>query len=280
MTDWTRLDALIREHGQVALVTLVTARGSTPRDAGASMIVTPAGDIAGSIGGGALEWQAIEQARALIAAGEAGAITTRHALGPDLGQCCGGFVELETGVYSTYDLPDIAGRKAGEDARLTPLLLFGAGHVGRALVMALAPLPFAIDWTDPRESAFPPLAPANTTMIRTDDPAAQITAAPAGAFVLIMTHDHALDFTLVAAALKRPDFPFIGLIGSATKRARFEKRLRLLGLDTARLVCPIGLPEIVGKEPAIIAAGVTAQLLALRSAQRAGAGTKAKATPF
>lgn len=153
----------------------------------------------------------------------------------------------------------------GEDR--TPVLLFGAGHVGRALVLALAPLPFAIRWIDGRADAFPPHVPANATPIRTDDPATEIAAAAPGAFVLVMTHEHALDFAVTAAALGRADLPFVGLIGSATKRARFESRFRNLGLTAERiagLTCPIGLPGIRGREPAVIAAAVAAQLCLLR----------------
>jgi xanthine dehydrogenase accessory factor len=149
-----------------------------------------------------------------------------------------------------------------------PVLLFGAGHVGRALALALAPLPFRLRWIDGRADAFPQHGPANAVMVRSDDPEAEVAAAPTGAFVLVMTHDHALDLAIVAAALARADLPFVGLIGSATKRARFETRLCAAGFGAAleRLVCPIGLPGIAGKEPAIIAAATAAQLLQRTSA--------------
>ena len=156
--------------------------------------------------------------------------------------------------------------RLGEAA--TTLMLFGAGHVGRALVLALAPLPFAVRWLDPRDDAFPPHIPTNATAARLDDPAASFLGAPAGAFVLVMTHDHALDLAIVDAALRRVDLPFVGLIGSATKRARFERRLRAGGIAASRvaaLVCPIGSPAIDGKEPAVIAASVAAQLLEART---------------
>ncbi|MFN3689197.1 xanthine dehydrogenase accessory protein XdhC, partial [Salinarimonas sp.] len=155
----------------------------------------------------------------------------------------------------------------------TPLLLFGAGHVGRALALALAPLPFRLTWVDTRAEAFPAHVPANATPIHTDEPGLEIARAPAGAFVLVMTHSHPLDLALTASALAREDVPFVGLIGSATKRARFEKRFAEIGLPEARiesLVCPIGIPGIAGKEPAIIAAATAAQLLAAREAVRSG----------
>jgi xanthine dehydrogenase accessory factor len=144
------------------------------------------------------------------------------------------------------------------------VLLFGAGHVGRAVVLALSQLPFSVCWIDTREGHFPDYVPANVITIRTDAPEREIDSAPHGAFVLIMTHSHPLDYSVAAAALRRPDLGFVGLIGSATKRARFAGQAEKLGISEqqiARLVCPIGLPDIRDKEPSIIAAGVAAQLL-------------------
>jgi xanthine dehydrogenase accessory factor len=135
-------------------------------------------------------------------------------------------------------------------------------------VLALAPLPFAVRWIDGRADAFPAHVPANARPIRVPDPPAEVDAASPGALVLVMTHDHALDLAVTAAALRRSDLPFVGLIGSSTKRARFERRFREIGLSPARVAalrCPIGLPGIVGKEPAVIAASVAAQLLRERS---------------
>ena len=144
------------------------------------------------------------------------------------------------------------------------VLLFGAGHVGRAVVLALSQLPFSVRWIDTRTGHFPDYVPANVTTVRTDAPEREIDAAPGGAFTVIMTHSHPLDYSIAAAALGRVDLSFIGLIGSATKRARFAGQARKLGIpeqQIARLVCPIGLPDIRDKEPGIIAAGVAAQLL-------------------
>ena len=153
---------------------------------------------------------------------------------------------------------------------LTPLFLFGAGHVGRALVLALAPLPFRVSWFDGRENAFPPHIPANATAIRLSDPEVAIGSAPRGAFVLVTTHEHPLDLALTAAALARPDLPFVGLIGSGSKRARFERRFREIGIADERiagLVCPIGVAGVADKEPAVIAASTVAQLLQARDVQ-------------
>lgn len=162
----------------------------------------------------------------------------------------------------------------------TPLVLFGAGHVGRALVLALAPLPFRIRWLDTRADAFPAHVPANARAIHADEPGLEIARAPPGAFVLVMTHSHPLDMALTAGALAREDLPFVGLIGSATKRARFERRFREVGVPEVRiaaLVCPIGLPGIRAKDPASIAAATAAQLLQAReravSAAPAGTAT-------
>jgi xanthine dehydrogenase accessory factor len=149
----------------------------------------------------------------------------------------------------------------------TDLYLFGAGHVGRALVLALAPLPFRVRWIDPRQEAFPLRVPANATMIHARDPAAELASAPDGAHVLVMTHSHPLDLSIVSRALSEERFAFVGLIGSATKRARFLSQMRAAGMSKSaldRLTCPIGLAGVEGKEPAVIAAAVAAQLLIAR----------------
>jgi len=206
-----------------------------------------------------------------------------RALGPDLGQCCGGRVRLATERLGPEDLPRIEGLAAAEaeegKAAALPVMLFGAGHVGRALVLALAPLPVRVTWVDGRQNAFPRHAPANVAAVEGSDTARLIATAPEGAAILAMTHSHALDLEIVAAALRERRFPYVGVIGSATKRARFVTQLRQAGvaddlIDT--LVCPIGLPEIAGKEPAVIAASVAAQLLLVRgyamAAQMKGSG--------
>ncbi len=318
---WSRLLAVLDDASSAALVTVVAAEGSTPREAGARMIVRPDGAFLGTIGGGALEWELIAEARALLAAAEPARLRIRP-LGPELGQCCGGRVTTLVEVFGPEHRAHVAALATAEergfsteavmpptgprlmrvvctlppghdvekapavllpdrlvetfrDAR-TPLALFGAGHVGRALVLALAPLPFRIRWIDPRDDAFPALLPESATPVLASDPAAEIAAVPPGGFVLVMTHSHPLDLDLSVAALRREDLAFVGLIGSATKRARFEKRMRDLGLTAAalrRLVCPIGVAGVEGKEPAVIAAGVAAQLLAERGRIGKGRGT-------
>lgn len=269
-TPWLRLIDLVEAHGTAALVTVVLTQGSAPREEGAWMAVRPDGAFHGTIGGGRLEWEALAIAREMLASGSRASRGIDRALGPDLGQCCGGRVHLLIQPFTAADLPVLRSRASEPmlDPR-RPVLLFGAGHVGRALAMALAPLPFRLRWIDSRSEAFPALVPANAEPVTTATPEAEIADAPAGSFVVVMTHDHALDLAVTAAALRRGDLPFVGLIGSATKRARFGRRLAELGLSEAahaRLVCPIGLPGIAGKEPAVIAASVTAQLLEIAEA--------------
>jgi xanthine dehydrogenase accessory factor len=156
----------------------------------------------------------------------------------------------------------------------TPLYLFGAGHVGQSLMLALAPLPLAVTWIDPRAGSFPSHVPGNVNCRTGIEPVRLLDQAPDGAFIAIMTHSHALDLDVAAAALMARRFPYVGLIGSATKRARFASTLRQIGLsddDIARLICPIGLTEIRDKAPAAIAASVVAQILIRRDALAAAA---------
>jgi xanthine dehydrogenase accessory factor len=202
--------------------------------------------------------------RSLVAAEEAGPFVTNSRL-TEQGRMAREILDDDTGGRTSTGKVSIKqsfAERFGE-ARNT-VLLFGAGHVGRALVLALSQLPFSVRWIDTRADQFPNYAPANVAIVNTDAPEGQIETAPAGAFVLIMTHSHPLDYSITAAALRRPDLGFVGLIGSETKRARFTShalRLDLCEKQIARLVCPIGLPGIKGKEPCIIAAGVAAQLL-------------------
>jgi len=249
-------------------VTLSRVRGSAPREQGACMLVG-ATRTSGSIGGGHLEFRAIATARQLrarwIASEPPAPHVESHALGPALGQCCGGQVELHYEIAASAALPS--------PTPLFHLQLFGAGHVGRAGQRALRPLPCHVDWIDEREQEFPPdvLAPepehpwpSTLRALAVDAPEAEIATAPPGAFYLVMTHSHDLDFRLGEVILRRSDIGWFGLIGSATKRARFLRRWRDRGVaETAlqRLVCPIGISGIVGKAPEIIAASVAAQLL-------------------
>ena len=314
MTTWATIARFIAAQGGAALVTLAQAQGSSPREVGARMVVAPDGSFTGTIGGGALEWGALAEAQALLARDGAMAKTLDKALGPDLGQCCGGRVLLTIEKFGAADAQAVAmlAKEEGEgvlttvatvgsDGRLlrraaepadgpayetqpdgsirerfgeepTAFYLFGAGHVGRALTVALAPLPFSVTWMDTRPGAIPAQFPVNVTAITQGDPVELLARAPDGAFVAVMTHSHALDLDLVIAALRADRFAYVGLIGSDTKRARFTSAMRKMGMADAmvdRLVCPIGLTTIQDKAPAAIAASVAAQVLIAREALQA-----------
>jgi xanthine dehydrogenase accessory factor len=245
--------------GRAAVVVEVRAtRGSVPREAGTRMLVA-ADAVLGTIGGGQLELQAIADARALLLRDERQ--FERHvALGPSLGQCCGGAVDLHHSLLA--DTPPTAWPSPPP---LFHLQLYGAGHVGRAIVRLLADLPCTVQWIDERESEFPaePLPP-HIRPLCVDGVEAEVAQAPPDACFLVLTHSHATDLTITQAVLARSDFRFFGLIGSQTKRARFEARLRERGFGPAQLArmhCPIGLPGIGGKEPELIAIAAVAQLL-------------------
>jgi xanthine dehydrogenase accessory factor len=254
-------------NGPAVLVTVSQVRGSVPREAGAWMAVFAEATL-GSIGGGQLEWNACREAREHLALGPAGAARVWDrsiALGPSLGQCCGGRLVLHFEPVGAADAPVLAGRLR---PALAPLALFGGGHVGQAIVRALAPLPFAVHWIDSRDGIFPADLPALVLTEHSEPVQGAVPALASGSRVLIMSFSHAEDLDIVAACLlrqrERQDLPFIGLIGSRTKWASFRHRLRERGFSEAELdhvTCPIGLPGIAGKQPGVIAASVVAQLL-------------------
>jgi len=328
MNEW--LTAQVSEPA--VLVTVAIVEGSGPREPGAKMLVTARGQH-DTIGGGHLEMCAIELAREMLkgAASEqvAQARLERYALGPTLGQCCGGVVHLAfeivgaslAGVLAslrvrpredswrlsaidgppaallldadgivvggagegaptldcargTHVLRDASGRRWLADPCLAPrahLVLFGAGHVGAAIVRMLGELSCTVTWVDEREDMFPADVPANVSVEATDSPEAAVADAPSGASYLVMTHSHALDQRLCEAILSRADVGWFGLIGSHTKRVQFERRMAARGLPQERIasmVCPIGLPCITSKLPAAIAASVCAQLLVVWEAKQ------------
>ncbi|PMS16511.1 xanthine dehydrogenase accessory protein XdhC [Trinickia dabaoshanensis] len=165
------------------------------------------------------------------------------------------------------------------------VVLFGAGHVGHALVTLLGTLPCVVQWVDARDECFPDEVPANVQIEATDTPEAVIDAAPAGACLLVMTHNHALDFALAERIMRRRDFGYFGMIGSKTKRVKFERRLIDRGVEPERLhemVCPIGVPGIVDKAPSSIAVAVCAQLMQVRARRQralAATGQDARSAP-
>jgi xanthine dehydrogenase accessory factor len=292
MADWTRQAREALGRGPAALVTILATEGSAPRGAGARMVVTKSG-LAGSIGGGRLEHQATAQARSILALDPGSWRVQDYPLGPLLGQCCGGRVRLlverlesvpetegpfEVTLSDRVERRPLDGGSGGTLGARGPLpaagahfvepveseslavRLFGAGHVGRAVTARAAGLPLRIAWYDSRSEM---AATPGVVLAGEDAMVAQAAEAPGDSAILIMTHDHGLDYRLTAAALAGRA-RFVGLIGSRTKRARFVKRLAPEGVDPARLTCPIGLPGISGREPEVIAIATLAQLLLLR----------------
>jgi xanthine dehydrogenase accessory factor len=262
----TALAPLLREAldcGEPAiLVTVARAQGSTPREEGATMLVTPHASH-GTIGGGQLEFHAIDVAREMMS------VQDRERrldlpLGPHLGQCCGGRVELVLSRADAHALERLVDADMRIETAKPHVLLFGAGHVGLALVRSLALLPLRVTLIDDRE-ADPPAVPSGVPFERVDDPEPLVGSAPAGSAFLILTHSHSLDYRLAAAALARADAGYVGMIGSATKRARFERWfLQRGGRPDAlrRFVCPIGGKATLDKRPEVIAALATAEIVA------------------
>jgi xanthine dehydrogenase accessory protein XdhC len=254
-------DWLARGHA-AAVVIIVEAHGSTPREAGATMLVG-AEALAGTIGGGQLEFHAIDQARALLH-GTATSLALDLPLGPAMGQCCGGRVRLQIARLDEAMLAPLEQRDAALDAARPHVFVFGAGHTGRALAQALAVLPLAVSLIDDRDGVLDGL-PDAILCRQLADPAERLADAPRGAAMLAMTHSHALDYRLCEEALRLGHFAYVGMIGSATKRARFLAGLARADAPPATdaFVCPIGGAEVVDKRPEVIAALVAAELLHL-----------------
>lgn len=260
-----RLQALLATGEPAVLVTVAEARGSTPRPAGTRMLVT-ARRFYGTVGGGRLEWEAQGHARAMLADGAADRLDLP--LGPAAGQCCGGRVVLTLERATPAMVARLAALEAAEAERLPQVLICGAGHVGTALAQALAPLPVALRWVDAR----PELAREEDPSPTLGDPVDAVAAVRANAAVVTMTHSHDLDYRVAEAALRRDDLAYVGLIGSATKRRRFEHLFLDHGGDPRaleRLVCPIGNFGVVDKRPEVIAAFTVAEVL--RALDKAGA---------
>lgn len=296
--DLDSLRAAITAHGPVMRVVIASVQGSAPREVGAAVLVWDNGQ-SGTIGGGALEYEATETARDMLRS-DLPDMAMPRALGPDLGQCCGGRVVLWSERWDLARLDSVAGAVyartlSGAPAPLTlkrltaqarqgqipapqlthgwfiepvaqaqtPVWVWGAGHVGRAVVQTLAPLPeLALTWVDTGADRFPGALPQGVTTIPTADPALLMQHAPHGAHHLILTYSHALDLALCDAALRR-GFASAGVIGSDSKWARFAKRLRNAGhsdAQIARICCPIG-HKALGKHPQAIAVGVATALL-------------------
>lgn len=252
--SWISALADLQQRGEpCVLVTIIEERGSTPRNAGSKMVVT-ADRIFETIGGGHLEFKAMELAREMLSSRSQDTRLERFSLGASLGQCCGG---------ATVLLLEPMGQPQAQIA------VFGAGHVGRALVPLLASLPCKVRWIDSREHEFPELIPAGVDKVVNEEVIDEIERMPAGSYFIVMTHNHQLDLELTAAILKRNDFAYYGLIGSQTKRAKFEHRLRDRGFDPAvlaRMRCPMGLSEVKGKLPVEIAVSIAGEVIATYNA--------------
>ncbi|TEA77001.1 xanthine dehydrogenase accessory protein XdhC [Allopusillimonas ginsengisoli] len=369
MNTWlTQALRLIGAGERAVLVTVARAEGSTPREAGAKMLVS-ASQQWDTIGGGHLEWRALDLARTMLRgqALDAACKVERMPLGPSLGQCCGGAATLVFELLAQADAEwlqaldtALRGRRAcvrqrtvsdeqgrpvtsqvvlldadagnvlrtqGSHERAAPsaqplseapawpaqslpartsahrasvpsapetcvlasvdgrlvmaerlappglhIVLFGAGHVGQAIVRVLSSLPCTISWVDERDAQFPAEIPAHVEIEATDTPEAVVAQAPAGSCFLVMTHCHALDQRLCQHIFKRDDFAYFGLIGSLTKRRKFERRLAERGVDPrrfAQMVCPIGIEGIHGKAPEVIAISVVAELLRVNEQRQA-----------
>ncbi len=315
MFDLEGLWAALAAHGRVARVVIAAHDGSSPREVGAAMLVWPGGQ-SGTIGGGALEWEALGRARAMMGSAPTSAdvsargggearVLDRVALGPTLGQCCGGAVTVLTEVYDAlpgveagvvarsvagaempFAVKRVLARARGEGVLPEPALvqgwfvepvvraqrqlwIWGAGHVGRAMVAVLAPLPgVAITWVDVAVARFPDLVPTGVTAVPAAEPGLLVAHAPQDGEHLVLSYSHALDLELCHRLLGH-GFGRLGLIGSATKWARFRSRLTALGHSAnaiARIDCPIGDPSL-GKHPHAIAVGVAAAFLAPRVAR-------------
>lgn len=263
----TSLKAFLDAHPAAAKVEVTVAKGSTPREKGAWMLVAPE-RIFGTIGGGQLEFMAIDEARSLLR----GASTSKPEpakaldipLGPDIGQCCGGRVGLSIERVDQALRDALLARARADDDILPRVLVFGGGHVGRALAEALVLLPVRATVVETRAEAvagFPQDVETRLTAV----PEELVRAAPAGTAFVVLTHDHALDFLIVSEALKRGDAAYVGMIGSATKKATFRSWfLKTAGGSAAafsRLVTPIGGDAVRDKRPAVIAALAAAEVM-------------------
>lgn len=330
MTHWAEdLHAQTQTGQAIVLVTIISVRGSAPREVGAKMIVS-ANDCMGSIGGGQLEYQCQQLATKMLGRGDV-ASRQKFSLGKEMEQCCGGVAEVlfeslppgcpawlkvllairsqaKTAVVATefsgsvskktvidpHDTQSETGLPAhlvqmardliatGVPSQLSDdmfldvvsttgfnIAVFGAGHVGTALIATLSGLDARIRWVDSRPGIFQAVPPG-VRVCGTTSPVDEVTGMPPSGFYLVMTHSHATDFEICQAILTREDAAYCGLIGSRSKRRQFETRFRKNGLDQAlidQLVCPIGIDGIGGRNPKEIAIATAAEILQLYGRQ-------------
>lgn len=262
MTRLADTTAFLETHPDIALVEVSRARGSTPREEGAWMLVSPS-SMLGTIGGGALEFMAIARAREALA-GQIATDAMDVPLGPEIGQCCGGRVELSIRLMDDVAKQAFLEMAREADARLPQILIFGGGHVGHALASAFALLPVKVAVIETRAEALEDM-PESVAARLVAVPEEAVRQAPPGSAVVVLTHDHALDFLIVAEALKRSDLAYVGMIGSRTKRATFKSwYLHEAGGSEhkmERLVSPIGGDGVRDKRPEVIAALAAAEII-------------------
>ncbi|WP_283194098.1 xanthine dehydrogenase accessory protein XdhC [Rhizobium sp. AN80A] len=271
----TTLPQFLATHPETILIDITGTQGSTPRETGTFMLVS-ADTIWGTIGGGQFEFMAIANARKLLQGADASE-TMDIPLGPEIGQCCGGRTRLRFREVTDAVIRELEERSSDEAARRPEIWLFGAGHVGRALAVALSPLPLDVTVIETREEELAHL-PEGITARLVAMPEALVQEMREGAAVVILTHDHALDFLIAREALARTDLAYTGMIGSATKRATFASWLqREAGGDKAwmeRLTLPIGGHAVRDKRPEMIAAMTTAEILTALAAYGARASSR------
>ncbi len=270
--DLERFDIYFRKHSSIALVEVSASKGSTPREAGAWMLVS-AGQSLGTIGGGQLEYMAIDQARKMLRSGNLSE-TMDVPLGPEIGQCCGGRVIIKLHQVDEALRIELRNRLTAEIEQQPLVYVFGAGHVGNALISALMLLPVQAILVDQRQNELQN-APAGANTKLAAMPEEIVRQAPANSAFIILTHDHALDFLIAREALMRGDAAYVGMIGSKTKRATFKKWLvdveenrDIVHAHIENMTCPIGGAHLGDKRPAVIAAQVAAEIMqALNSVQ-------------
>jgi xanthine dehydrogenase accessory factor len=259
------LNAFLDVSSSVALIEVAEAKGSTPREKGAWMVVSPTA-IFGTIGGGQLEFMAIDKAREMLAKERRDdeRFVLDVPLGPEIGQCCGGRVGLSIRKVDEAMRSTLLDEAKAEDAKRPHIYVFGGGHVGHALASAFALLPVQTIVVETRPDALEGMPEAVERKL-TPMPEEMAREAPAGAAFVVLTHDHALDFLIVAEALKRKDAAYVGMIGSKTKKATFKswfvKNAGGSEADFSRLVSPIGGDGVKDKRPAVIAALAAAEIM-------------------
>jgi xanthine dehydrogenase accessory factor len=270
----TTLTQFFAAHPATVLIDITATQGSTPRETGTFMLVSR-NAIWGTIGGGQFEFIAIQNARQLLS-GEGGTDSMDIPLGPEIGQCCGGRTQLRFRQVTDAIVAELERNREGEAEHRPEIYLFGAGHVGRALAAALAPLPLSVTVVETRQEELANL-PAETKTRLVPMPEALVQDMPEGAVVVILTHDHALDFLIAREALARTDLAYTGMIGSTTKRATFANWLVREGNGerdwATRLTLPIGGTAVRDKRPEVIAAMTAAEILTALATYRLGSAS-------